>query len=161
MGNIALRPDSRAGSVNAPRRLEIPRIVFEELLVNALVHRDYLVSAPVRLFLYDDRVEIASPGHPPHNLTVESIRAGIANIRNPVIVSMASNGLLPYHGLGSGIRRAIAAWQEIEFVDDRDRNQFFVVVHRPPWNGQSGAESIVPVQRQCGGWAPERPGAGR
>ena len=138
------------GGVNAPGRLEIPRIVFEEVLVNALVHRDYLVNAPIRLFLYDDRVEITSPGHLPNNLTVESIRAGIANIRNPVIVSMASKGLLPYHGLGSGIRRAIGAWQEIEFVDDRDRNQFSVVVHRPPWNGQSVAESTVPVQRRRG-----------
>ena len=65
------------GGVNAPGRLEIPRIVFEELLVNALVHRDYLVSAPIRLFLYDDRIEIISPGHLPNNLTVESIRAGV------------------------------------------------------------------------------------
>jgi ATP-dependent DNA helicase RecG len=138
------------GGVNAPGRLEIPRIVFEELLVNALVHRDYLVSAPIRLFLYDDRIEITSPGHLPNNLTVESIRAGIANIRNPVIVSMASKGLLPYHGLGSGIRRAIAAWKEIEFVDDRDRNQFSVVVHRPPWNEQPVAGSTVPVQRRRG-----------
>jgi ATP-dependent DNA helicase RecG len=63
---------------------------------------------------------------------------------------MASKGLLPYHGLGSGIRRAIGAWQEIEFVDDRDRNQFSVVVHRPPWNGQSVAESTLPVQRRRG-----------
>jgi ATP-dependent DNA helicase RecG len=129
-----------SGGVNAPGRPEIPRIVFEELIVNALVHRDYLVSAPIRLFLYDDRVEITSPGHLPNNLTVESIRAGIANIRNPVIVSVASKGLLPYHGLGSGIRRAIAAWREIEFVDDRERNQFCAVVRRPAWQGDAVAE---------------------
>ena len=35
---------------------------FEELLVNALVHRDYLVSAPIRLFIFDNRIEIISPG---------------------------------------------------------------------------------------------------
>jgi ATP-dependent DNA helicase RecG len=40
--------------VNAPGVPEIPRTVFEELLVNALVHRDYLVSAPIRLFIFDD-----------------------------------------------------------------------------------------------------------
>ena len=84
------------GGVNAPGRLEIPRIVFEELLVNALVHRDYLVSAPIRLFLYDDRIEIISPGHLPNNLTVESIRAGIAIIRNPAMDSAPeSAGRLP------------------------------------------------------------------
>lgn len=56
--------------VNAPGTPEIPQSVFEELLVNALVHRDYLVSAPVRLFIYN-RIEIISPGHLPNNLTVE------------------------------------------------------------------------------------------
>jgi len=44
------------------------------LLVNALVHRDYLVSAPIRIFVFDDRIEIISPGHLPNNLTVEKIR---------------------------------------------------------------------------------------
>ena len=74
---------------------------------------------------------------------LRALTAGIANIRNPVIVSVASKGLLPYHGLGSGIRRALAAWQKIEFVDDRDRNQFSAMVYRPPWNGQSVTESFV------------------
>jgi ATP-dependent DNA helicase RecG len=62
--------------VNAPGLPEIPESVFEELLVNALVHRDYLVSAPIRLFIFDNRIEIISPGHLPDNLTVEKIKAG-------------------------------------------------------------------------------------
>ena len=49
--------------VNSPGIAEIPASVFEELLVNALVHRDYLVSATIRLFIFDDRIEIISPGH--------------------------------------------------------------------------------------------------
>lgn len=44
--------------VNAPGLPEISESVFEELLVNALVHRDYLVSAPIRLFIFDNRIEI-------------------------------------------------------------------------------------------------------
>jgi len=62
--------------VNYPGTPEIPESVFEELLVNALVHRDYLVSAPIRIFIYDNRIEIISPGHLPNNLTVEKIREG-------------------------------------------------------------------------------------
>jgi ATP-dependent DNA helicase RecG len=73
--------------VNAPGTPEIPPSVFEELLVNALVHRDYLVSAPIRLFIFDNRIEIISPGHLPNNLTVAKIRAGNSNIRNPILVS--------------------------------------------------------------------------
>lgn len=75
--------------VNAPGIPEIPEAIFEELLVNALVHRDYLVSAPIRLFIFDNRIEIISPGHLPNNLTVEKIRAGSSNtaIRSSFVTS--------------------------------------------------------------------------
>ena len=118
--------------VNAQGTPEIPEAVFEELLVNALVHRDYLVSAPIRLFIYNNRIEIVSPGHLPNNLTVEKIRTGNSNIRNPILVSFAAKGLLPYHGLGSGIKRALASWPDIDFADDRDGCLFTATVHRGP-----------------------------
>lgn len=118
--------------VNAPGLPEIPEAVFEELLVNALMHRDYLVSAPIRLFIFDDRIEIISPGHLPNNLTVEKIRAGNSNIRNPILVSYVAKGLLPYHGLGSGIKRALDKWPSIDFVDDHDGCLFTATVHRKP-----------------------------
>jgi hypothetical protein len=89
-------------------------VVFEELLVNALIHRDYLVSAPIRLFIFDNRIEIVSPGHLPDNLTVEKIRAGNSNIRNPILVSHIAKGLLPYRGLASGIQRALEAGGRIQ-----------------------------------------------
>jgi len=118
--------------VNAPGTPEIPEAVFEELLVNALVHRDYLVSAPIRLFVFDNRIEIISPGHLPNNLTVEKIRAGNSNIRNPILVSYVAKGLLPYHGLGSGIKRALEKWPAIDFADDHDGCLFTATVHRKP-----------------------------
>lgn len=116
--------------VNLPGRPEIPESVFEELLVNALVHRDYLVSAPIRLFIFDNRIEIISPGHLPNNLTVEKIRAGNSNIRNPILASYVAKGLLPYHGLGSGIHRALKDWPDIGFLDDREGCLFTATVLR-------------------------------
>lgn len=116
--------------VNAPGLAEIPEAVFEELLVNALVHRDYLVSAPIRLFVFDNRIEIISPGHLPNNLTVEKIRTGNSNIRNPILVSFVAKGLLPYHGLGSGIKRALEKWPAIDFIDDHDGCLFTATVQR-------------------------------
>ena len=118
MRNLHKVQDGRG--VNAPGLPEIPEVVFEELLVNALIHRDYLVSAPIRLFIFDNRIEIISPGHLPNNLTVERIRAGISNIRNPILVSFVAKGLLPYHGLGSGIKRALEKWRDIDFTDDHE-----------------------------------------
>ena len=116
--------------VNAPGQPEIPESVFEELLVNALVHRDYLVSAPIRLFVFDNRIEIISPGHLPNNLTIEKMRAGNSNIRNPVLVSYVAKGLLPYHGLGSGIQRALELWADIDFKNDFEGCLFTAIVNR-------------------------------
>jgi ATP-dependent DNA helicase RecG len=116
--------------VNSTGEPEIPRIVWEELVANALVHRDYFVIAPIRIFVYADRVEIISPGHLPNNLTVENILKGNSNIRNPVLASFAAK-LLPYRGLGNGILRAKKAYAEIEFKDDREGNLFQVTVTRP------------------------------
>lgn len=116
--------------VNSPGLSEIPETTIEELLVNALIHRDYMVSAPIRLFLYDNRLEIISPGHLPNNLTVEKIRNGISNIRNPILASFAAKGLLPYHGLGSGIKRVLMNWPAVEFRDDQEGCLFHVTIHR-------------------------------
>ncbi len=121
--------------VDAPGVPEISETVFEELLVNALVHRDYLVSAPIRLFVFDNRIEITSPGHLPDNLTVEKIRRGNSIIRNPILVSYVAKGLLPYHGLGSGIKRALEEWPQIDFTDDREGCLFTATVHRAEVTG--------------------------
>jgi ATP-dependent DNA helicase RecG len=125
-----LRKVQAGRGVNAPGIPEIPPAVFEELLVNALVHRDYLVSAPIRLFVFDNRIEIISPGFLPNNLTVEKILAGNSNIRNPILVSYIAKGILPYHGLGSGVKRAIENWPDIEFVNDVDGCLFTAIVRR-------------------------------
>ena len=47
--------------INSPGIPEIHPVVLEETLVNALIHRDYLIDSQIRIFIYDDRVEIISP----------------------------------------------------------------------------------------------------
>lgn len=67
-----------------------------------------------------------------NNLTLEKIRRGNTNIRNPILVSYVAKGVLPYHGLGSGIKLALSDWPQIEFQDDHDGCLFTVTVHRKP-----------------------------
>ena len=113
---------------------EVPHESIEEIVANALIHRDYFISAPVRVFIFRNRVEIISPGHLPNNLTVENIKAGNSNTRNPVLASFA-NHILPYRGYGSGIIRALAKYPDIDFYDDREGNLFKVTLRRSPENG--------------------------
>jgi len=124
---------------NSPGMPEIPRIVWEELVVNALIHRDYFIIAPVRVMVFADRVEIISPGHLPNNLTIENIKAGNSNMRNPILASFAAK-LLPYRGLGSGLLRVIRAWPQLELIDDRAGNLFKAIVARPSvWEVAGGS----------------------
>lgn len=125
-----LRKEQKGQSVNSLGIPEVPAVVFEELLVNALVHRDYFISASIRLFMFTDRIEIISPGHLPNHLTVAKIRTGNSIIRNPILASYVAKGLLPYRGLGSGIRRALEHWPDISFTDDREGCTFKVSIKR-------------------------------
>ena len=109
--------------------LEVPEEAFVELLVNALVHRDFFISATVRLFIFADRVEIVSPGHLPDSLTPEQMRTGVSNRRNKVLAEHAAN-ILPYRGLGTGIPRALGAWPKIDLIDEPAASQFRAVVWR-------------------------------
>lgn len=124
-----LRRVQNGQNVNSLGKLEVPKIVLEELIANALIHRDYFISAPIRVFIFSDRIEIISPGHLPNNLTIENIKYGNSNIRNPVLASFATK-LLPYRGLGNGIRRALKAYPDIIFSDDQDGNLFKCIIKR-------------------------------
>ena len=116
-------------SVNSVGQPEIPRIVFEELLVNALVHRDYYISAPIKVFIFKDRIEIINPGNLPNNLTIENIKGGNSNVKNPVLASFAYH-VLPYRGIGSGIMRALKEYPDIEFINDLANSCFKCVIKR-------------------------------
>ncbi|MDR1839415.1 MAG: putative DNA binding domain-containing protein, partial [Treponema sp.] len=104
---------------------EISIIAMEEVLQNALVHRDYFKNSPVRLLVFDNRIEIISPGKLPNSLTVEEVKYGNPVIRNNQIAFFASR-TLPYSGLGSGLRRAFAEQPDMELENDVEGEQFIV-----------------------------------
>jgi ATP-dependent DNA helicase RecG len=118
-------------SFNTQGQLEIPEIVFEELIANALMHRNYFIDAPIKLFIFDNRIEIISPGTLPNHLTTENIKKGVSIIRNPIITSFATKrSLIKYSGIGTGIIRSIKIYKDIEFYNEVELNQFKVVIKR-------------------------------
>ena len=117
--------------INTEGDLEVPLAALEELVVNMLLHRDYFISASWRVMLFDNRIELISPGSLPNNLTVENIRNGVSVKRNPLIASFATKGgELPYRGIGTGIRRALAAVPDLELESDHERNLFTARIPR-------------------------------
>lgn len=130
-----LRKKQKGQPFNFPGILEIPEIALEEAVVNALIHRDYFVNSGVRLFVFDNRVEIISPGRLPNTVTTENIKHGIQMVRNPILLSFVSKLKIPYRGIGSGVIRMInecrnAGIPDPELVEDREAELFKVVFIR-------------------------------
>jgi len=126
-----LRHIQKEQNFNAVGILEISEIALEELIQNALIHRDYSKNSPIRLMIFDDRIEIVSPGCLPNSLTVENIKMGNAAVRNNLLASYASNSKsMKYRGFGSGIIRALNNQPNIELINDIDGEQFIVKISR-------------------------------
>lgn len=111
---------------------EFPLEALREGLVNAMAHRDYTVSAPIRVILYDDRIEFRTPGQLPNTVTIESLRFGVHVLRNPTIYNMFLKiGLVT--DAGSGIPRMIRLLREHTGYEPQFRmegNEFVVIFPR-------------------------------
>jgi predicted HTH transcriptional regulator len=127
--NRNLHHTQQGQNFNKDGILEISETALQELVQNALTHRDYSINAPIRVFIFDNRIEIISPGCLPNSLTIENIKMGNAVVRNNLIVSYSSK-LMLYKGLGSGIVRALKMQPDIIFENDRDGQLFKVVIMR-------------------------------
>ena len=81
-------------------------------MLNAVSHRDYRVASQVRIFVFDDRVEIINPGELLNRLTLAGIRVGgISQRRNPVLAGLLL-GARRHESVGMGIPRMIAAMKK-------------------------------------------------
>ena len=90
------------------------------------------MKAPVRIFIFDNRVEIHSPGALPNGLTIDDIKAGTSMPRNMFLFNNAIY-LLPYTGVGSGITRALDEDINVTFMNNDKAQEFVITV----WRGKS------------------------
>lgn len=115
------------GGFNTQGDSQIPQIVFEELVTNALVHRDYFIKDSIKIFIFDDRIEIRSPGKLTNSLTVDQVKRGVRRSRNALLASFAPD-LLNYRGVGSGVVRALKQWPAIALNNDIEGEEFVVTI---------------------------------
>ncbi|MEH2867060.1 RNA-binding domain-containing protein [Segatella copri] len=118
---------------NSMGKLEIPYTSLVEFTVNSLVHRSLNMKAPVRIFIFDNRVEIHSPGALPNGLTIDDIKAGTSMPRNMFLFNNAIY-LLPYTGVGSGITRALDEDINVTFMNNDKAQEFVITVWREKSN---------------------------
>jgi len=112
------------------RNIERPTYPTEALregIVNALIHRDYLLSSTdIELAIYSDRLEIISPGRLPNGITPERMRAGTRAARNELLKEVMRDYRYLEH-MGMGIPRKIIAGMQKhnhttpELIEDQER----------------------------------------
>ena len=127
---------------NSMGKLEIPYTSLVEFTVNSLVHRSLNMKAPVRIFIFDNRVEIHSPGALPNGLTIDDIKAGTSMPRNMFLFNNAIY-LLPYTGVGSGITRALDEDINVTFMNNDKAQEFVITVWRGEGNQVEGESNQV------------------
>ncbi len=92
----AIKANIPIGStITGSRRVDAPHYpdkVYRELLVNAVVHRNYSISgSQIRVFLFADRIEFLSPGRLPNTVSIEKLSVGTSFARNPLLVRLMEN----------------------------------------------------------------------
>lgn len=98
------------GDARREEQYAYPEEAVREALLNAYVHRNYTMTADIRIEMYDDRLEIFSPGSLPDGLTVEDIQQGANSKRNPILIN-ALDKMEYIENYGSGIRRIFVLYQ--------------------------------------------------
>lgn len=129
----------KVGRLRRMERWSLPPVAVREAVINAVAHADYAQSgAPIRVALFDDRLEVENPGLLPFGLTITDLPLGVSKLRNRVIGRvMHELGLVEQWG--SGIQRMVAACRDVglatpvfEEIGTRFRVTLYVEQERAP-----------------------------
>ena len=125
--NIAL--GSTIGEIRRKDRWEYPLEAIREAFINAIIHRDYaILGSDIKVAIYDDMLEITSPGPLPDALPVEELGTGRSEIRNRILAPIFKE-LKLIEAWGSGIRKMhdeLTDYPEIELILQEAGNAFQV-----------------------------------
>lgn len=147
------------GSVRAEPRWTLPPVAVREALVNAVAHADYSQrGAPLRVSVFDDRLEVENPGLLPFGLTLDDLPRGVSKLRNRVI-GRVLNELRLVEQWGSGIQRMLAAfrdnglhppvWEEIGTRLRVTMRTALVISHRIQGGLQGRASGVVKLGKNA------------
>ena len=113
---------------------EIPQPALRETIINALIHRDYINGGrDIKVGIYDDIVNIVSPGSFPHNITAQDIKNGRSEARNRVVANVFKElGLIEQWGSGINRVKSICIEQGLKEPKIEEQNDFVdVEFYRP------------------------------
>lgn len=101
--NAWLATDYKLQGVQLKGQLPVPETALREAILNALLHRKYNIPGATKIAVFEDRLEVFSPGCFPGLVDINNLGDGITYLRNPILVRLAHR-LHLVETLGSGIR---------------------------------------------------------
>ena len=113
------------------KKERIPLVAFREMISNAIVHRTYDVKINTKVSMFEDRIEISSPGGLMYGMNKENFLAGAFSIlRNPIVANVFNRiGII--EAFATGIKRANNAYRDYSVKPSIDVDEFGVHVILP------------------------------
>ena len=125
-----LQKESYLDGTKRIERTIIPEFAIREAVVNAIAHRDYRIKgSSIKINVFDDRMEVISPGILPGNLDISDVGTGLSECRNRSIVRILRR-LEVMEELGTGVARIFVLFQEKKLKKPSlmEQNQFFKLI---------------------------------
>lgn len=98
--------DVNIWSMEGIKKVNYPTEAIWELFVNAIIHRDYSVSDDVQVYIFDNRIEIKSPGKLPGGITPENILSERFTRNTKIVRTLSRYKNAPNKDIGEGINTA-------------------------------------------------------
>jgi ATP-dependent DNA helicase RecG len=149
-----LERDLKLQRIHLKGRSLVPHEALREALVNAVVHRKYSIPGPIKIALYDDRLEIFSPGAFPGMISIANLGDGTTFLRNIVVARLARKMRL-MEKLGTGIRLIFdscrrAGLRRPEYNESGDFVKLTFFFERVPRTAEISADTIIEMAKKSG-----------
>lgn len=118
----------------ALEKVEYPNDTLHEIITNAIIHRDYRITDDVHIRIFDNRVEVQSPGKLPAHITIENILEERFARNGKIVRILNKFPLPPNKDVGEGLNTAFDAMRQLGL--------------RPPVISESGNSVIVTIKHE-------------
>jgi len=117
------------------KKIKYPHETLHEIITNSILHRDYSVAVDVQVRVFDNRIEIESPGRLPGHVTVQNI-LDTQSARNPTLVRLINKfPNPPNQDVGEGLNTAFRAMEDLRLkppiIIEREASVLAVIPHEP------------------------------
>jgi ATP-dependent DNA helicase RecG len=117
------------------RTMSYPPEAIWEIITNAIIHRDYSISDDVQILIYDNRIEILSPGKLPGYVTVENILESRFARNHKLVRTLSKYKDAPNKDIGEGLNTAFEKMKEWKLkapvIEEIQRNVKVTIPHTP------------------------------